>query len=104
MGQRFILLLAEHPNFIIHTLGASSSSTGKTYKKAVLGRWKQSRAVPAHVADLEMKECVAKNFAQCDVVFSGLDSGPASTVGECLLLSAQLGRKLTLDLGNRARI
>ncbi|KAK1219433.1 aspartate-semialdehyde dehydrogenase, partial [Marasmius sp. AFHP31] len=34
VGQRFIVLLASHPWFVIHALGASSRSAGKTYKDA----------------------------------------------------------------------
>ncbi|PWN30432.1 aspartate-semialdehyde dehydrogenase [Jaminaea rosea] len=80
VGQRFILLLTAHPDFEIHALGASSSSAGKSYAKAVAGRWKQAKAVPANVRDLIVQECTVPNFKDCDVVFSGLDSGPAGPV------------------------
>lgn len=80
VGQRFIQLLDGHPSFELHALGASSSSVGKAYREAVQGRWKQSRPIPAAVASLTVKECSVDNFSDCNVVFSGLDSGPASVV------------------------
>lgn len=80
VGQRFILLLADHPNFTIHKLGASSASVGKGYKDAVKGRWKQVIGIPEKVASIPVLECTVENFQDCDIVFSGLDSGPASTI------------------------
>lgn len=82
VGQRFILLLADHPDFVIRALGASSASAGKTYSQAVAGRWKQARAVPDNVRGIQVKDCVVDAFKQCDLVFSGLGSGPAGLVGE----------------------
>jgi len=32
VGQRFILLLALHPHFDLHVVGASENSAGKKYK------------------------------------------------------------------------
>lgn len=88
VGQRFILQLADHPQFELSALGASSSSTGKSYKEAVAGRWKQVKPIPQNVEDIRLVECAPEGFAQCEVVFSGLDSGPASTIGgsRCLAL------------------
>ena len=80
VGQRFILQLADHPQFELVALGASASSTGKTYKDAVAGRWKQVKPIPARVAGMTLVECEPQGFANCQVVFSGLDSGPASTI------------------------
>ncbi|KAN0060585.1 aspartate-semialdehyde dehydrogenase [Thecaphora frezii] len=80
VGQRFILQLADHPQFELAALGASSSSAGKSYAQAVAGRWKQIRPIPAHVASMPVHECQPDHFADCQLVFSGLDSGPAGTV------------------------
>lgn len=33
------------------------------------------------LANLEVRECKASNFADCDLVFSGLDSDVAGEVG-----------------------
>ncbi|KAI8140865.1 aspartate-semialdehyde dehydrogenase [Fennellomyces sp. T-0311] len=78
VGQRFILLLADHPVFTIHALGASSRSAGKAYKDAV--KWKQSRPIPDNIESLVVKACVAEEFKECDVVFSGLDSDVAGDI------------------------
>jgi aspartate-semialdehyde dehydrogenase len=61
-------------------IGASSRSAGKKYKDAV--RWKQARAMSAELAELEVRECKASNFKDCDLVFSGLDSDVAGEIGE----------------------
>lgn len=79
VGQRFILLLENHPSFKIHALGASSRSAGKAYKDAVT--WKQTNLMPESSKDIVVEECKpAGNFAECDVVFSGLDSDVAGDI------------------------
>lgn len=79
VGQAFLLLLADHPTLSIHAVGASSRSAGKLYKDAV--RWKQARPMSKELANLEVRECTASNFQDCDLVFSGLDSDVAGDVG-----------------------
>ena len=83
MGQRFILLLANHPYFTLHAVGASSRSAGKKYKDAV--NWKQATAMDARLQELVVKDCKASEFADCDIVYSGLDSDVAGDVGESIL-------------------
>jgi len=78
VGQRFILLLAQHPHFTLHALGASSRSAGKTYKDAV--RWKQASPIGKHIEELVVKDCKASEFSDCDVVFSGLDADVAGDI------------------------
>ena len=78
VGQRFILLLQNHPSFVLHAVGASSRSAGKKYRDAV--RWKQASPMGA-VADLVVRECRPAEFADCDIIFSGLDSDVAGDVG-----------------------
>jgi aspartate-semialdehyde dehydrogenase len=80
VGQRFISLLADHPWFIIHALGASSRSAGKPYPQAV--KWKQTSPIPAVVRTLVVQECVPEKFADCAVIFSGLDADVAGDIGE----------------------
>ncbi|KAJ5738528.1 Aspartate-semialdehyde dehydrogenase [Penicillium malachiteum] len=72
VGQRFILLLADHPFLELHALGASERSAGKKYKDAV--RWKQSSPMSEKLSNLVVRECKASEFADCDLVFSGLNS------------------------------
>ncbi|KAM5542396.1 hypothetical protein V8D89_003855 [Ganoderma adspersum] len=78
VGQRFISLLAEHPFFVIHALGASTRSAGKPYFKAV--NWKQTRAIPAVVREMVVRECVPEHFKDCVIVFSGLDADVAGDI------------------------
>lgn len=79
VGQRFILLLNNHPDFTIHALGASARSAGKAYKDAVA--WKQTSLLPDVAKDIVVEECTPEgNFADCDVVFSGLDSDYAGEI------------------------
>jgi aspartate-semialdehyde dehydrogenase len=80
VGQRFILLLAQHPYFTLHAVGASARSAGKKYKDAV--KWKQASPMGEHVEELVVKECKASEFADCDIVFSGLDADVAGDIGK----------------------
>jgi len=87
VGQRFIALLSVHPFFVVAALGASARSAGKPYAKAVA--WKQAQSIPSAVRDLVVQECVPKHFAECAVVFSGLDSDVAGEI-EAAFRSAEL--------------
>ncbi|KAF9339312.1 hypothetical protein BGZ91_006362 [Linnemannia elongata] len=79
VGQRFILLLSEHPGFSIHALGASPRSAGKTYIKAT--KWKMSQPIPADVREKVVTTCEPEGlFKECDVVFSGLDADVAGEI------------------------
>ncbi|PNP60078.1 hypothetical protein THARTR1_00102 [Trichoderma harzianum] len=86
VGQRFILLLQGHPTLELHAIGASSRSAGKKYKDAV--RWKQASPI-GDVAEMVVRECRPEEFADCDVVFSGLDSDVAGDV-EMAFLKAEI--------------
>lgn len=79
VGQRFILLLALHPHFHLHAVGASERSAGKKYKDAV--KWKQALPMSKELGELVVKQCEPNEFADCDMVFSGLDSDVAGDVG-----------------------
>ena len=84
VGQRFILLLADHPVLKLQAVGASSRSAGKKYKDAV--RWKPQRSMSKELANLEVRECKASAFSDCDLVFSGLDSDVAGDVGKARVI------------------
>lgn len=79
VGQRFILLLADHPYFIVAALGASPRSAGKPYSKAAA--WKQNKPIPSAVRDMVINECKPEFFTHCAVVFSGLDADVAGDIG-----------------------
>lgn len=78
VGQRFILLLAEHPSFELRVLGASPRSAGKKYIDAV--NWKQTDLLPTMAEDIIVTECKSEFFKDCDIVFSGLDADYAGAI------------------------
>lgn len=79
VGQRFIVLLSAHPWFRIHALGASPRSAGKPYARAVT--WKQTTSIPSAVKELVVQECTPEPFADCKIIFSGLDADVAGDIG-----------------------
>ncbi|KAL1303915.1 hypothetical protein AAFC00_000369 [Neodothiora populina] len=85
VGQRFILLLALHPHFKLHAVGASERSAGKKYRDAV--KWKQAYPMSKELGELVVRKCVPEEFADCDLVFSGLDSDVAGDVEMAFLKS-----------------
>ncbi len=52
VGQRFVLLLQNHPYFEISCVIAGPRSAGRTYAEAVEGRWKMKTPIPASVKDM----------------------------------------------------
>ncbi|QLG74487.1 hypothetical protein HG535_0G03700 [Zygotorulaspora mrakii] len=78
VGQRFILLLADHPDFELKVLGASSRSAGKKYIDAVV--WKQTDLLPEFAENIVVSECKSDAFKECDIVFSGLDADYAGPI------------------------
>ena len=49
VGQRFVLLLSDHPWFKVTALAASRASAGKTYAEAVGGRWAMKDPIPENI-------------------------------------------------------
>ncbi len=78
VGQRFVLLLSEHPYLEIFTIGASERSVGKSYAEAA--HWRQLEPIPTLVASLAVQPCQPELFKGCDVIFSGLDTAKAKEV------------------------
>ena len=78
VGQKFILLLADHPWFEIQELAASQRSSGNRYGDVV--NWKQSTPIPESVRSMMVKECQPN--LQCKLAFSGLDSSVAGEIEE----------------------
>ena len=54
VGQRFIMLLNEHPYFEITALVAGPRSAGQKYSDAVEGRWKMKSECPAKIAEMSV--------------------------------------------------
>ncbi|EGF98735.1 uncharacterized protein MELLADRAFT_50909 [Melampsora larici-populina 98AG31] len=72
VGQRFLILLSNHPNFKLIKIGASKRSSNQTYQSIV--KWKQTVPIPQDFQDLVVSECDPKEFDGCEIIFSGLDS------------------------------
>lgn len=76
VGKRFVQLLDGHPWFSVTHLAASARSAGKTYEKAMEGKWDLSVTIPKTVNNLRVlrvrEDCdlIASNV---DFVFSALD-------------------------------
>ena len=75
VGQRFIMLLNEHPYFEITALIAGPRSAGQKYGKAVLGRWKMTEACPERILNMEVISSseVEKVGSLCDFVFCAVN-------------------------------
>ena len=76
VGQRFILLLANHPWFKIKVLAASPRSAGKPYKEAVGAKWSMTSPIPESVENIIVKDATADKeeiAASVDFVFCAVD-------------------------------
>lgn len=76
VGQRFCLLLENHPWFNVAALAASPSSAGKKYRDAVAGRWAMSSPVPEKFADMTVLDAEAdldKIASAVDFVFCAVN-------------------------------
>ena len=71
VGQRFIMLLAEHPYFEISALIAGPRSAGKSYADAVDGRWKMTTPCPENIMNMQVisSEKIEEIKALVDFVF-----------------------------------
>lgn len=76
VGQKFVRLLAQHPWFEITALGASSSSTGRSYEE--VGRWREPVPLPPNIGKMTVQACAPPLPAQ--VVFSALDAEVAGPI------------------------
>lgn len=59
VGQRFAILLENHPWFNVKVLAASSRSAGKTYKEAVGERWFMDVPMPKSMENIVVKDAEA---------------------------------------------
>ncbi|MBR3876225.1 MAG: aspartate-semialdehyde dehydrogenase [Clostridia bacterium] len=81
VGQRFIMLLNDHPYFEINALVASPRSAGQKYGKAVLGRWKMSSPCPERILNMEVisSEDIDRVKELCDFVFCAVSMSKDET-------------------------
>src|ERR1700686_3524806 len=75
VGQRFIQLLENHPQFEVTALAASDRSQGKTYAEACA--WRLPGEMPARVNKIVVQSPAPP--LDCDFVFSSL---PGDVAGE----------------------
>lgn len=78
VGQRFIQLLENHPQFEITALAASDRSQGKAYAEAC--SWKLAGDMPEYVKGITVSACEPP--LNCDLVFSSLPSDVARETEE----------------------
>src|SRR3989442_1441625 len=76
VGQRFLQLLEQHPQFTVTALAASDRSQGKPYAAACV--WRLPGAVPDAVRGLVVQ--APEPPLDCDIVFSSLPSDIAGSV------------------------
>ena len=82
VGQRFILLLANHPWFKIKVLAASERSAGKPYCEAVGNKWSMTSPMPESVKDIVVMDATAdmeKIASEVDFVFCAVNMTKAET-------------------------
>lgn len=76
VGQRFSLLLENHPWFDVKVLAASPRSAGKRYEDAVGAKWAMKTDIPAKYKDMIVMDATADIdaiAAQVDFVFCAVD-------------------------------
>lgn len=86
VGQRFVQLLAGHPNFELSVLTASKRSAGKKYRDAA--SWRLEVPFPDDVGDIVVSDTTVESLKKVDLVFSAL---PADLAGEVEMQCARAG-------------
>jgi aspartate-semialdehyde dehydrogenase len=80
VGQRFALLLEDHPWFEVAAVAASSRSAGKTYREAVDGRWVMPRPLPEAMAGLPVVDAADVDaLSGLDFVFCAVNMEKSAT-------------------------
>lgn len=76
VGQRFCLLLENHPWFDVKVLAASPRSAGKRYEEAVGAKWAMKKPIPEKYKNMVVRDAAADVEAiagQVDFVFCAVD-------------------------------
>ena len=76
VGQRFSLLLENHPWFNVVAVAASPRSAGKRYEEAVGKKWAMTSSIPANIKDMIVLDATAdidKIASMVDFVFCAVD-------------------------------
>ena len=109
VGQRFVLLLAEHPWFNVKVVAASPRSAGKSYFDAVSDKWAFDCEIPAEIAALTVKNAtadIAEIAKEVDFVFCAVDMKKdeikaleeAYAKAECPVISNNSAHRSTEDV------
>jgi aspartate-semialdehyde dehydrogenase len=79
VGQRFIQLLDEHPEFELRVMTASEASAGETYRSAA--KWRVDTPIPPAVAEQTVRRTDPESIPDdVDLLFSSLPSSVAAEV------------------------
>ena len=76
VGQRFALLLSDHPWFTVTALAASANSAGKSYEEAIGSRWAMEATIPENLKKMEVFDAegdIEKITAAVDFVFCAVN-------------------------------
>jgi len=109
VGQRFAILLENHPWFKVTTLAASARSAGKSYKEAVGNRWAMPKPMPKAFEDMIILDAgseIEKIASQVDFVFCAVDMPKdeikkleeAYAKAECPVVSNNSAHRFTADV------
>ena len=81
VGQRFIMLLHQHPYFEITALVAGPRSAGRSYAEAVEGRWKMTSPCPEWISKMEVisSEDIQRVDSLVDFVFCAVNMSKDDT-------------------------
>jgi len=81
VGQRFAVLLENHPWFEVAAIAASPRSAGQTYGESVRGRWHMDKPVPEAMKNIVVMDAsdVDKFTSGVDFVFCAVDMDKAAT-------------------------
>lgn len=82
VGQRFVMLLQNHPYFDLTVLAASTRSAGKRYEDAVGDHWKMKDPMPESVRGMVVADAsdVASVAEQVDFVFCAVNMDKAAII------------------------
>lgn len=82
VGQRFVMLLQNHPYFDLTVLAASARSAGKRYEDAVGDHWKMKDPMPESVRGMVVADAsdVASVAEQVDFVFCAVNMDKAAII------------------------
>ena len=109
VGQRFLILLENHPWFNVKILAASSNSAGKTYEEVMNNRWKLNQPIPEfakNIVILDAQKDIKKITSEVDFVFCAVNMKKeqiklleeAYALSECPVISNNSANRNTPDV------